>query len=104
MNKLHIRSTFAVIGGKNIRNGNEHNQNSSRDGPSIRLLSINHCIDEDTAIEGVAGEQELLLLARPVEGTCPWIWAPGCLYNSYVFDGRLNSDKDISDHVGTLLN
>ncbi|KAL6742253.1 hypothetical protein Aduo_015422 [Ancylostoma duodenale] len=71
----------------------------SHDGPSVRLLSINLCVDEDTAIEGVIGRQRIRLPGRPVEGTCPWIWAPGCLYNSYVFDGRLNSDRDISDKI-----
>ncbi|VDO11107.1 unnamed protein product [Haemonchus placei] len=29
---------------------------------------------------------------RTIESSCPWGWAPGCLYNSYVFDAQLKTD------------
>ncbi|CAJ0590255.1 unnamed protein product [Cylicocyclus nassatus] len=65
---------------------------SSSNHSKIRLLSINRCLDPDAFIDGFVDGQQIALRAEPIEGTCPWIWAPGCLYNSYVFDGTLEGE------------
>ncbi|KAK6753249.1 hypothetical protein RB195_012691 [Necator americanus] len=74
----------------------------SSNGSSLRVLSINRCVDPDTAIEARVGDKWFTLRAQPIEGTCPWIWAPGCSYNSFVFDGIVNDTNTSATHI-TLL-
>ncbi|KAK6021878.1 hypothetical protein OSTOST_12441, partial [Ostertagia ostertagi] len=53
-------------------------------------------------LRGSVDEEQLIFRAHTIEASCPWGWAPGCLYNSYVFDAPLTnatSAKSVSHPV-----
>ncbi|CAJ0588758.1 unnamed protein product [Cylicocyclus nassatus] len=66
---------------------------------NIRVLTINHCLDLKSIYEGSIDGQRISLKPQPVEDSCPWQWAPGCLYNSYVLDGQANIVKYNSPYI-----
>ncbi|XGW01753.1 hypothetical protein V3C99_014115 [Haemonchus contortus] len=59
---------------------------------SIRVLSINRCVDPEWKLHGFVNGEQVTFSPRTIESSCPWGWAPGCLYNSYVFDALLKTD------------
>ncbi|KAJ1354502.1 hypothetical protein KIN20_011473 [Parelaphostrongylus tenuis] len=66
---------------------------------SIRVLSINRCIKPDLKLTGVINKSVVRLRAQPIEGSCPWTWARGCLYSSYVLDTSLRNNTDSVNQI-----
>ncbi|KAE9413978.1 hypothetical protein Angca_006139, partial [Angiostrongylus cantonensis] len=72
---------------------------SSTTSTLIRVFSINQCVKSDWKLEGVVNNNEVRFRARPIEGSCPWRWAPGCEYNSYVLDASSKNSFDNISHI-----
>lgn len=61
------------------------------DRPRIRILAFAQCavaIDESEANQLTVHVDEVALgaIPTPIEGECPWHWAPTCEWNAFVFE------------------
>ncbi|CAJ0588832.1 unnamed protein product [Cylicocyclus nassatus] len=54
---------------------------------TIRVLSINQCLDANAIIEGTIDGHEIVLKPQFIGESCPRYFAPGCIYNSHIFVG-----------------
>ncbi|GMR62672.1 hypothetical protein PMAYCL1PPCAC_32867, partial [Pristionchus mayeri] len=62
-----------------------HPSNSNcRTGPGrIRILAISPCLPSSTHFSISVGHADVPLTHSPLEGKCPWGWAPDCKWNAY---------------------
>ncbi|WKY09820.1 hypothetical protein Q1695_002294 [Nippostrongylus brasiliensis] len=75
---------------------------NSKRGVTIRVLSINQCVNPKWRLMGYVGGRAMKFRAKTIENRCPWLWAPGCKYNSYVLDANLLNDT-VSETVTLFL-
>ncbi|CAP28569.2 Protein CBG08808 [Caenorhabditis briggsae] len=72
--------------------------------PRIRVFSINPCLHSQSTLLIKIGSKFLKLSGEPLEGECPWAWAPTCYYNSYIFETSVtDSDFRISENISIIL-
>ncbi|CAD6196833.1 unnamed protein product [Caenorhabditis auriculariae] len=61
--------------------------------PRLRIFSVNPCVPSNFSLQVILmsskGQKRVEVVPRPVEKACPWVWAPGCFYNSFIFEAEV---------------
>ncbi|CAO4376667.1 unnamed protein product [Caenorhabditis nigoni] len=72
--------------------------------PRLRVFTINPCLHSQSILLIKIGSKFFKLHGEPLEGECPWAWAPTCYYNSYIFETSV-TDPDLqkSENISIIL-
>jgi hypothetical protein len=67
----------------------------------LRLLAFSQChINEESNISiRTSDGRSYRAIPNPIEGKCPWGWAPNCTWNSFILDAHVQSVGGSYDRV-----
>ncbi|KHN76839.1 UPF0392 protein F13G3.3 [Toxocara canis] len=59
--------------------------------PAIRIIAFSQCREINATLR--VYDSDLLLHAEPVEGSCPWKWAPSCKWAAFMLTAYLRQHQ-----------